>query len=55
MFLLTRRDIRSWPVGLVGDFFWTLACLDSGILSFLLNDIAFVCLRVYGWRQWSKQ
>ena len=55
LFLIGRHDKRGWPVGLVGDVFWTAACLDSGILSFIINDITFVVLRIYGWWSWRHK
>lgn len=54
MVLMARQNVRAWPVGLVGDLFWTLACLDSGYLSFILNDTAYVALRLYGWWSWRQ-
>lgn len=55
LWLLGRHDRRGWAVGLVGDAFWLAATLDSGHLSFLLNDLVYTAIRIRGWYKWRNQ
>jgi len=52
MILLAKRNRKGWAVGFVGDLFWLGATLDSGVPSFLLNDLVFTAIRVWGWWSW---
>jgi hypothetical protein len=44
--LIARNRVAGWWWGLVGDVVWLGACLDSGALSFVINDLVFMSIRV---------
>ena len=54
IWLLARRDTRGWPVAMVGDVVWLAACMDSGHVSFVINDLVIAALHVKGWLYWRK-
>lgn len=54
MWLLGRKDKRTWAAGFVGDLLWLGSCLDSGVLMYVVNDIVFTGLRVLAWWRWRN-
>jgi len=49
---LAQNDIRGWWAAMVADGFWMAACLDSGVLSFFVNDVICTVLHLYALRKW---
>lgn len=51
LLLIARGRRIGWAIGLVADLLWLAACVASGVYSFMVNEIVFLCIRVYGWRR----
>ncbi len=54
VWLIGSRNAEGWWVALIGDVLWFLACWQTGIVSFIINDCVFIFLRLRGWWQWRQ-
>ncbi|MFI5944507.1 nicotinamide riboside transporter PnuC [Streptomyces uncialis] len=53
VWLVTRRHIANWPVGIANNLFFVLLFSEAGLYADAGLQLVFITLAVYGWRTWA--
>src|SRR5262245_1184385 len=54
VWLVTRENIWSWPVGLLNALFYTIVFARSGLYSDTGLQVVYFILSCYGWWHWAR-
>jgi nicotinamide mononucleotide transporter len=54
VWLVTRENIWSWPVGILNALFYTAVFARSGLYSDTGLQVVYFILSCYGWWHWSR-
>src|SRR6186713_1917440 len=54
VWLVTRENIWSWPIGLLNALFYTIVFARSGLYSDTGLQVVYFILSCYGWWHWSR-
>ncbi|MFD8077136.1 nicotinamide riboside transporter PnuC [Streptomyces sp. NPDC059718] len=53
VWLVARRHIANWPVGIANNLFFILLFAGAGLYADAALQIVYVALAVYGWWSWA--
>lgn len=54
VWLMARRHLLAWPVGLVAVALYALVFVEARLYSDTLLQVVFGAFLVYGWRSWHR-
>ncbi len=54
VWLVARRHILNWPVGLLNNLFFFLIFWRSKLYGDAALQAVFAALAIYGWREWAR-
>lgn len=54
VFLLTRRSMWNWPVGIAMTFLYTYIFFDAKLYSDTILQVFFTIVQLYGWYAWQR-
>lgn len=53
--LNARHNIACWAIWLASNAVWITYLTPKGEYALVMQNIVFVGLNIYGWRQWRQQ